>query len=329
MNHNTETEYSPLKLLAELVAYARDLKRSHDELALSHNKLLELILDNKERIGYEAGSPSHRDVRAAIALRNELRASIIAPASPAVTAQLPAVTHLEPCAVFDHGPWLFEETGQRFTGADLDAAAFSVYRAAAPTPDKIKLRQRCDIALQCVPDAPYRQHLSRLFDDLLAASAPVAGSTRVYEVHNRFFSALFACEEDAQKAVAASSAAAGLMVTPRPVHGAPPSHPDEISVAAGAASAPGDIYFVTQVQHRGVMLVSLRTDEQPLRAKVGDMVMLHPAPDMEKCAGPEATFTRDATAVSPVSRERLDLTSPASPQCAGLLPHSFVASRTK
>ena len=32
--------------------------------------------------------------------------------------------------VFSHGPWLLEETGQRFTGNQLDAAAFAKYRAA-------------------------------------------------------------------------------------------------------------------------------------------------------------------------------------------------------
>lgn len=37
---------------------------------------------------------------------------------------------LEPVTVFSRGPWLFEETGQRFTGAELDAEAFAKYRAA-------------------------------------------------------------------------------------------------------------------------------------------------------------------------------------------------------
>jgi hypothetical protein len=37
----------------------------------------------------------------------------------------------------------------------------------APLPS---LRERCDIALRCLPDAEYRAMLSRLFDDLLAAS---------------------------------------------------------------------------------------------------------------------------------------------------------------
>lgn len=32
--------------------------------------------------------------------------------------------------VFSRGPWLLEETGQRFTGNQLDAAAFAKYRAA-------------------------------------------------------------------------------------------------------------------------------------------------------------------------------------------------------
>lgn len=43
----------------------------------------------------------------------------------------------EPLHVFSKGPWLFEETGQRFTGEELDAAAFEKYRAlyAAPAPD--------------------------------------------------------------------------------------------------------------------------------------------------------------------------------------------------
>lgn len=37
---------------------------------------------------------------------------------------------LEPVTVFSRGPWLFEETGQRFTGAELDAEAFAKYHAA-------------------------------------------------------------------------------------------------------------------------------------------------------------------------------------------------------
>ncbi|MPS30539.1 MAG: hypothetical protein E2576_14505 [Alcaligenaceae bacterium] len=40
-----------------------------------------------------------------------------------------------PLEVFSKGPWLFLETGQGFTGADLDAAAFVAYRDhAAPQP---------------------------------------------------------------------------------------------------------------------------------------------------------------------------------------------------
>lgn len=32
-----------------------------------------------------------------------------------------------PLAVFS-GPWIFKDTGQSFSGADLDAAAYAVYR---------------------------------------------------------------------------------------------------------------------------------------------------------------------------------------------------------
>jgi hypothetical protein len=43
------------------------------------------------------------------------------------------------------------------------------------------------------------------------------------------------------------------------------------------AAQSDDVYSVVEVQHRGMVLVSLRTDEQPLTAKVGDLVTLRPA----------------------------------------------------
>lgn len=46
---------------------------------------------------------------------------------------------------------------------------------------------------------------------------------------------------------------------------------------AGVRASDEDVYLVTEVQHRGVLLVTLRTDEQPLQAQVGDKVVLRPA----------------------------------------------------
>jgi len=43
-------------------------------------------------------------------------------------AQHPSQSAGEPVAIFSKGPWLFRETGQEFSGADLDAAAFAAYR---------------------------------------------------------------------------------------------------------------------------------------------------------------------------------------------------------
>jgi hypothetical protein len=43
--------------------------------------------------------------------------------------------------------------------------------APAAPPEGMTLRQRCDTALQCLPEAPYRAQLARLFEDLLAAPA--------------------------------------------------------------------------------------------------------------------------------------------------------------
>jgi hypothetical protein len=48
----------------------------------------------------------------------------------AVLAKLGAVA--EPLQVFSKGPWTFRETGQDFTGAQLDEAAFVAYRARLP-----------------------------------------------------------------------------------------------------------------------------------------------------------------------------------------------------
>jgi hypothetical protein len=36
----------------------------------------------------------------------------------------------QPLDVFDAGPWIWKETGQEFTGAELNAAAFAKYRDA-------------------------------------------------------------------------------------------------------------------------------------------------------------------------------------------------------
>lgn len=36
----------------------------------------------------------------------------------------------EPLSVFDKGPWIWKETGESFTGAQLDEAAFVKYRDA-------------------------------------------------------------------------------------------------------------------------------------------------------------------------------------------------------
>lgn len=33
-----------------------------------------------------------------------------------------------PLKIFSHGPWIFKETGQEFTGSELDAEAFVKYR---------------------------------------------------------------------------------------------------------------------------------------------------------------------------------------------------------
>lgn len=34
----------------------------------------------------------------------------------------------EPLSVFDAGPWIWTQTGEQFTGAQLDEAAFAKYR---------------------------------------------------------------------------------------------------------------------------------------------------------------------------------------------------------
>ena len=67
--------------------------------------------------------------------------------------------------------------------------------------------------------------------------------------------------------------------------------------AASPADAPQpateDVYCVTKVEHRGVVLVSLRPDEQPLQAKVGDVVTLRPAaPQPAKAADAPKTDSR-------------------------------------
>ena len=58
--------------------------------------------------------------------------ALIATASPTQTTAFPD----RPLVVFDKGPWILEPTGERFTGAQLDDAAFSEYLrlVAAPQP---------------------------------------------------------------------------------------------------------------------------------------------------------------------------------------------------
>lgn len=58
----------------------------------------------------------------------------------------------EPIPVFSHGPWLFQETGQSFTGAELDAACFAKYRAAITNPygsaARVTLQERINQLVQ-------------------------------------------------------------------------------------------------------------------------------------------------------------------------------------
>lgn len=59
----------------------------------------------------------------------------------------------EPIPVFSHGPWLFQETGQSFTGAELDAACFAKYRAAIEaaadrTPDDTARLLRASVEME-------------------------------------------------------------------------------------------------------------------------------------------------------------------------------------
>ena len=37
---------------------------------------------------------------------------------------------INPLSIFDKGPWVWKETGQHFTGEQLDAEAFAKYRLA-------------------------------------------------------------------------------------------------------------------------------------------------------------------------------------------------------
>jgi len=52
-------------------------------------------------------------------------------AALAALAAAPAQPVAEPLKVFSKGPWTFRETGQDFSGADLDEAAFVAYRERA------------------------------------------------------------------------------------------------------------------------------------------------------------------------------------------------------
>lgn len=62
----------------------------------------------------------------------------------AAPAAAPVAQPERPLEVFSHGPWTFEETGQSFTGAELDEAAFAVYRrAAAPAAVQPPAGQNC------------------------------------------------------------------------------------------------------------------------------------------------------------------------------------------
>lgn len=51
-----------------------------------------------------------------------------------IRAVRPSQSAGEPVAIFSKGPWLFRETGQEFSGADLDAAAFAAYRDRLTSP---------------------------------------------------------------------------------------------------------------------------------------------------------------------------------------------------
>ena len=60
-----------------------------------------------------------------------------------------------PLKVFDSGPWIYEPDGVRFSGQQLDGAAFAEYRrllAAAPAAPKGGVVDRLRSALQAIAD---------------------------------------------------------------------------------------------------------------------------------------------------------------------------------
>lgn len=58
------------------------------------------------------------------------------PTAPARAAEAtqPAAAELTPLAVFAKGPWVWRETGQKFSAEEMDEAAFVVYREAGWRP---------------------------------------------------------------------------------------------------------------------------------------------------------------------------------------------------
>ncbi len=100
-----------------------------------------------------------------------------------------AAAPVEPLKVFSEGPWVFRETGQEFSGTDLDEAAFAEYRrASTPAAPGIDLR---NAILQLREDALHMKdpgdtvnaydRVLRLIDASLkgGSDAPVEGEVLV------------------------------------------------------------------------------------------------------------------------------------------------------
>jgi hypothetical protein len=79
----------------------------------------------------QAGLPESQSVYSAfMQFKIEMQHAMISCATAAVQAALSSQAPAKPLGIFAHGPWVYRETGEEFTGAQLDFEAFQLYGAA-------------------------------------------------------------------------------------------------------------------------------------------------------------------------------------------------------